>query len=111
MDAANKAPSKDPVPVWADAMTSILPAKEDDISVKVVFVTLIDDASEELFVSILLEIESNLDAADELLDVIVPEIEIIFEANDELLSVIDVPNTSILVAADELKVVSVVSML
>jgi hypothetical protein len=60
IDAANEALSNEPVPAEAAAITSILPAKEDDVLVNVVFTVEILAAKDELFVVTVLLNPSNL---------------------------------------------------
>ncbi len=83
MEAARDALSKEPVPDAAAAIVSILPAKDEDAFVNVVFTVLIVAAKEALFVfTALVRLLMDI-AAEELFVVIVLLIFVMEELNDD----------------------------
>ncbi len=83
IDAAKDALSRDPVPADAAAITSILPAKEDESVVEVVLTVVIEAAKDALFAFIALDRLFIDTAEDALFVVIVPFILVIDELNED----------------------------
>jgi hypothetical protein len=91
----------------AAAIVVILPAKDEDASTNVILFSDMDEAREELVVSIELLNSSIVNAEDALVVVKESLIDFTLESKDPETLVNDVLNSTICVAADELNVVNV----